>query len=90
MSVHQGKSQGTVEGVQTKGAGPASGEIGVSLRLDPTHHESYWVFMDTPRDKFFHIIRVAYEAMWDSKTVELTWTNKEGGDYLLVDICVVK
>jgi hypothetical protein len=53
-------------------------------------HSSYWVFMDTPRGKFFKISRIAFEAMWDSKTVEIKWSIKEGGDNLLKDIGVVR
>jgi hypothetical protein len=83
-----GKSQGTVEGIEAKGPGRTPENRGFAEA--GCHIISYWVFMDTPRYKFFHIIRVAFEAMWDSKTVEITWTNKEGGDYLLVDICVMK
>jgi hypothetical protein len=76
------KTTGTVESIVAKGAGPNSGEIAVSLK-EP--HQSFWVFMDTPRDKFFSILQTAFEAMWDSKTVEIT-SVLENGDQVIRSI----
>jgi hypothetical protein len=56
-----------VESITAKGVGPNSGEIGVSLK-EP--HQSFWVFMDTPRDMFFSTLKTAFEAIWDSKTIK--------------------
>ena len=69
------KTKGTIVSIITKGAGPNSGEIGISL--EPVH-QSYWVWMDTPRKQFFEILTTAYTAMWDEKTVEITSVNKDG------------
>jgi hypothetical protein len=44
--------------------------------------------MDTPRDMFFRILQTAFEAMWDSKTVEITSVLKNG-DQVIRSIRIV-
>jgi hypothetical protein len=76
---------GAIESITAKGAGPNSGEIGVSLK-EP--HQSFWVFMDTSRDTFLSTLRTAFEAMWDSKTVEIT-SALQDGDQVIRKIRIV-
>jgi hypothetical protein len=70
---------GTIERVEANGSGRNSGEILIRLVSNQTH-QSFWVFMDKPRDEFFRLLQAAFEAMWDGNTVRITSAPKAGGD----------
>lgn len=69
------KASGSVARVDFKGAGPGSGHY--EIALEPVHL-SFFVFLDTPRPKYFEIFEKACVAMWDSKQVEIAYAMKDG------------
>jgi hypothetical protein len=85
----QAPMKGKIEKILVSGSGPNSGEILIRLKSDQTWEtNSFFVFMDTARDKFFEILRVAFDAMWDTRMVEIAWTLKSG-DREVTDIQIV-
>ncbi len=61
---------GKIERVEANGSGANSGEILIRL-VSNQAPQSFWVFMDKPRDEFFRLLRAAFEAMWDGNTVRI-------------------
>lgn len=70
---------GKIERVEANGSGANSGEILIRVVSNQTP-QSFWVFMDKPRDEFFKLLRAAFEAMWEDSVVEITSVPRAGGD----------
>ena len=85
MNGNPSSVRGIIQRVEFDGAGPNSGEIGIHL----DDHQSYWVFMDTPAPDLFQIFQSAVRAMWDVKTVEITYALKSNGDWGVLSIRTV-
>lgn len=79
---------GKIERVEANGSGPNSGEILIRLVSNQTS-QSFWVFMDKPRNEFLELLRAAFEAMWDGNTVKITSVPKTGGDNEITTIEIV-
>jgi len=80
---------GKIERVEANGSGPNSGEILIRL-VSYKASQSFWVFMDKPKDEFFKVLRTAFEAMWGGNPVKITSVPKAGGDNEITTIEVVR
>jgi hypothetical protein len=77
--------RGIILRVRFDGAGPNSGEVGISLNDD----RSYWLWMNTPRDKYLQILDRSLVAMWDLKTVEIKYILAPNGDWGITSLEIV-
>jgi hypothetical protein len=87
--VNHSPATGIIDRVEANGAGPDSGEVVIRLLDDKQREQRFWIFLTSEnRDEFFWFLRVAFESMWDGKSVRIT-SDERYGHQVVTQIKVV-